>query len=203
MSRTYHHNARRDLYIMVPETGFFACNWGALAKRFLKHHVRRLERSLHKRELRAALREADSLEVQFLSRRENVHGELLHDSRNKFCCCDACVREFEQASWNQYCEQRIACNCCGEYECEGTCPESFEAQDAYDYDAWEAREARERKLVPVKRAHEFDDDAVCVRCGFDGAEHWHWSHNTYEGVAAREAGEAGMPECKQVYWSYN
>ncbi len=23
------------------------------------------------------------------------------------------------------------------------------------------------------RAHQFDDDAVCTRCGFDAAE-WHW-----------------------------
>jgi len=31
--------------------------------------------------------------------------------------------------------------------------------------------------------HIFDNDACCIACGFDGAEH-HWlNHNTYEGVA--------------------
>lgn len=37
---------------------------------------------------------------------------------------------------------------------------------------------------PVITAHEFDDDAVCIHCGFDGAE-WHWWKNhTYEGRAS-------------------
>ena len=35
-------------------------------------------------------------------------------------------------------------------------------------------------------AHECDEDAVCVHCGFDGAEWWHWKHNTYEGKASDE-----------------
>lgn len=38
--------------------------------------------------------------------------------------------------------------------------------------------------------HEFDDEACCVHCGFDGAEHWWWAHDTYEGraLAAKETG---------------
>lgn len=35
--------------------------------------------------------------------------------------------------------------------------------------------------------HEYDDDACCIHCGFDGAE-WHWWKNsTYEGRAQPEA----------------
>lgn len=29
--------------------------------------------------------------------------------------------------------------------------------------------------------HRFDDDGVCTRCGFDGAEWHHWKTQTYEG----------------------
>ena len=32
--------------------------------------------------------------------------------------------------------------------------------------------------------HEFDEDACCVHCGFDGAEWHHWKYNTYEGRAS-------------------
>jgi hypothetical protein len=46
------------------------------------------------------------------------------------------------------------------------------------------------------RQHEWDDDAVCVRCGFDGAEWWHWRHNTYEGKAADGARQ---PLCTAAY----
>lgn len=35
--------------------------------------------------------------------------------------------------------------------------------------------------------HEWDDDAVCIHCGFDGAEWHHWKHHTYEGKAQPEA----------------
>ena len=37
------------------------------------------------------------------------------------------------------------------------------------------------------RRHEFDDDACCIHCGFDGAEWHHWKHNTYEGRAQPDA----------------
>lgn len=40
---------------------------------------------------------------------------------------------------------------------------------------------------PVKPRHEFDDDAVCIHCGFDGAEWHHWKHWTHEGKAHPEA----------------
>jgi|GEM_PF-2618028 len=40
--------------------------------------------------------------------------------------------------------------------------------------------------------HEFDDDAVCIHCGFDGAEWWHWKKHTHEGLAQPDAKE---PQC--------
>lgn len=42
-------------------------------------------------------------------------------------------------------------------------------------------------------AHKFDEDAICEYCGFDGAEWWHWKHNTYEGKSS----DAKQPECLQ------
>lgn len=41
--------------------------------------------------------------------------------------------------------------------------------------------------VRSRTGHEWDDDAVCIHCGFDGAEWHHWKHNTYEGKAQPEA----------------
>jgi hypothetical protein len=41
--------------------------------------------------------------------------------------------------------------------------------------------------------HDFDEDAVCVHCGFDGAEWWHWKHQTYEGKAS----DAKQPSCTE------
>ena len=41
------------------------------------------------------------------------------------------------------------------------------------------------------RPHEFDDDACCIHCGFDGAEWAHWKRNTYEGKAS----DARQPLC--------
>lgn len=40
-------------------------------------------------------------------------------------------------------------------------------------------------------SHQFDDDCVCTRCGFDGAEWHHWKHFTYEGKAS----DAKSPPC--------
>ena len=39
--------------------------------------------------------------------------------------------------------------------------------------------------------HLFDDDCVCVDCGFDGAEWHHWKTCTYEGKAS----DAKKPIC--------
>lgn len=41
------------------------------------------------------------------------------------------------------------------------------------------------------RGHEFDGDCVCMRCGFDGAEWWHWKKFTREGSAS----DAKQPQC--------
>lgn len=35
--------------------------------------------------------------------------------------------------------------------------------------------------------HDFDHDAVCTKCGFDGAEWSHWKNWTYEGKANPDA----------------
>lgn len=43
------------------------------------------------------------------------------------------------------------------------------------------------------RHHEYDDDAVCVKCGFDGAEWSHWKKHTYEGRAS----DAKAPQCRE------
>jgi hypothetical protein len=37
------------------------------------------------------------------------------------------------------------------------------------------------------RRHEWDDDACCIHCGFDGAEWSHLKHNTWQGRAEPEA----------------
>lgn len=42
--------------------------------------------------------------------------------------------------------------------------------------------------------HDYDDDAVCRRCGHDGAEWWHWKNNTWEGRAS----DAKEPSCREV-----
>lgn len=51
------------------------------------------------------------------------------------------------------------------------------------------------RLVNQPKGHEFDDDAVCIHCGFDGAEWHHWKHHTYEGKAQPEA---KPPLCKRA-----
>jgi len=43
--------------------------------------------------------------------------------------------------------------------------------------------------------HLFDEDCICIHCGFDGAEHWHWRTQTYEGRAAALNGKADEPPC--------
>jgi hypothetical protein len=50
-------------------------------------------------------------------------------------------------------------------------------------------------LKKQRTEHEFDDDAACIHCGFDGAEWHHWKHNTYEGKAHPET---KMPPCTRA-----
>ena len=46
----------------------------------------------------------------------------------------------------------------------------------------------------LKYGHDLDDDGVCVRCGWDGAE-WHWwRYNTYEGMSLKTP----APECRNL-----
>lgn len=35
------------------------------------------------------------------------------------------------------------------------------------------------------REHEWDEDGVCIHCGFDGAEHYWWKSSTAEGRAMK------------------
>lgn len=52
-------------------------------------------------------------------------------------------------------------------------------QEAY-HDALEM----ERRSVLAEPQHEYDDDCVCVKCGFDGAEWAHWRRSVgYNGMA--------------------
>ena len=39
--------------------------------------------------------------------------------------------------------------------------------------------------------HVWDEDGVCEKCGFDGAEWHYWKHHTYEGKAS----DIKMPVC--------
>lgn len=52
---------------------------------------------------------------------------------------------------------------------------------------------QEQKQEQANIAHEWDDDACCIICGFDEAEWWHWKHNTYEGRASI----IKQPPCKK------
>lgn len=55
------------------------------------------------------------------------------------------------------------------------------------------RDAREAS----RTMHEFDEDACCIHCGFDGAEWHHWKHNTWEG---RAQPDARQPKCDRGRW---
>lgn len=46
--------------------------------------------------------------------------------------------------------------------------------------------------------HVFDDDGVCERCGFDGAEWVWWRSDTYEGRAS----DVVMPACRPQNAAY-
>jgi hypothetical protein len=45
----------------------------------------------------------------------------------------------------------------------------------------------------VRYPHDFDDDCVCHRCGFDAAE-WHWLNVT--NVPFHERERKPMPSCR-------
>jgi len=75
-------------------------------------------------------------------------------------------------------------------------PEQEQAEIDADIAGEEAY--RRAHTPPMKHdGHELDEDAVCIHCGFDGAEHWHWSTQTYEGRAAALDGKANEPRCKR------
>lgn len=62
----------------------------------------------------------------------------------------------------------------------------------------EARYVREH-TPPIKRGgHKLDEEAVCIHCGFDAAEHWHWRNMTYEGRYAALDGKADEPLCTRA-----
>lgn len=65
------------------------------------------------------------------------------------------------------------------------CGEVFDLDDAAPEDDDDCGEAPQRQIAAGH--HDFDEDAVCRKCGFDGAEWWHWKHMTYEGKAQPEA----------------
>lgn len=73
-------------------------------------------------------------------------------------------------------ERLERCSACGEiFDIDDHTPEDD------DYDPPPIQSVRSRT------GHEWDDDAVCIHCGFDGAEWHHWKHYTYEGKAQPEA----------------
>lgn len=63
----------------------------------------------------------------------------------------------------------------------------------YDYDDWLAAGGDPRAFKVEPGQHDFDDDCVCIKCGFDGAEWSHWKKWTYEGKAS----DAKQPRCER------
>ena len=49
-------------------------------------------------------------------------------------------------------------------------------------------------MSKADRGHYFDEDAVCMDCGFDGAEWHYWKRSTYEGRAS----DCKEPLCTHV-----
>lgn len=43
----------------------------------------------------------------------------------------------------------------------------------------------------IEQPHQFDGEAICLRCGFDGAEWSYWKNFTHEG----QASDARQPTC--------
>ena len=48
----------------------------------------------------------------------------------------------------------------------------------------------------INRGHDFDGDAICRRCGFDGAEWWH-----LERMKPREERQEQPECCCDAHWS--
>lgn len=48
------------------------------------------------------------------------------------------------------------------------------------------------RIAEYRLSHDFDDDAVCVKCGFDGAEWWHYRQTQHPDD--RDPNER-QPEC--------
>ena len=55
--------------------------------------------------------------------------------------------------------------------------------------------AERRKHLQPFVPHTYDEDAVCIHCGFDGAEWHHWRFNTHEGHAM----QTPAPSCNQQF----
>ena len=60
-------------------------------------------------------------------------------------------------------------------------------------------------MTDQKRHHELDDEAVCIHCGFDGAEHWWLNYHIArlecgedEWKARKELGYYDEPPCNRV-----
>lgn len=51
--------------------------------------------------------------------------------------------------------------------------------------------AAELERDKARLAHDWDEEAICTKCGFDGAEWDYWRHHTYEGRAS----DAPLPSC--------
>lgn len=85
----------------------------------------------------------------------------------------------------------MTCECGYADECDGEYGTLYPLQDGGMCSVVTCK--GERRALPPPREparygqHDFDDDAVCTKCGFDGAEWWHWKHMTYEGKAQPEA----------------
>lgn len=71
-----------------------------------------------------------------------------------------------------------------------------EQEQSYWADVVGEEAYRRANTPPMKHSeHKLDEDACCIHCGFDAAEHWHWRHNTYEGRAAALNDGAHEPRC--------
>lgn len=77
-------------------------------------------------------------------------------------------------------------------DCGGDCRACVEAEEE-DFNL-EDYEDHEHEPWSDAQGHLYDEDAVCLHCGFDGAEHSWWAKNTYEGMAASEE-ERAVPPC--------
>jgi hypothetical protein len=56
----------------------------------------------------------------------------------------------------------------------------------------EGEKDHDRALEQVTQQHELDEDACCIRCGFDAAEWWHLERQKPEGERDPQ------PECTAV-----